>query len=229
MIQVSVILPTRNEAQNIAPFLSSLPADLSLIVVDASEDNTPALIAELRPQHTQIIRSAARIAEARQIGAAAAETNWLLFTDVDIAFAPDYFTRLATCDDRCGVIYGVKQSLDDFAGYYRWFRRGQWLLHRLGIPAATGSNLLIRRDALTACGGFDLHLPVNEDTEIVWRIQRQGFRICFVPDLIVYERDHRRLRRGVLRKTAHTLTRGLFLYLNILPARWRNADWGYWA
>ncbi|MBN1936528.1 MAG: glycosyltransferase [Anaerolineae bacterium] len=227
--QVSVVLPTKNEAHNIVPFLQSLPADIPLVVVDASDDNTPTLIAEHRPRQTRIIRNPARIAEARQIGAAAAETEWLLFTDADVVFAPDYFERIQACNDECDVIYGSKRSLDAYARYYRWFSRGQGLAHRLGVPAASGSNLLIRREALLACGGFDLRLPVNEDTEVVWRIKQRGYRVCLAPELIVYECDHRRLRRGAVRKTLHTLARCLLLYLNLMPDRWRSADWGYWS
>jgi glycosyltransferase involved in cell wall biosynthesis len=226
--EVTLVLPTRNEAHNIAPFLGSLPADLPLVVVDASDDDTRTLIARRRPRNTKVIRSPARIAEARQIGAAAACTDWLLFTDADIIFAAGYFDRLRTCGSHCDVIYGSKHSLDAYARYYRWFQRGQSLAHRLGIPAASGSNLVIRRKVLLACGGFDLRLTVNEDSEVVWRIQRHGYRVCFEPGLVVYERDHRRLRRGAARKTLHSLTRCALLYLNLMPKRLRSSDWGYW-
>jgi glycosyltransferase involved in cell wall biosynthesis len=227
--EVTVVLPAKNEADNIVPFLASLPADIPLVAVVAGDDDTAALIAEHRPRPTQVIHSPARIAEARQIGAAAAQTKWLLFTDADVAFATDYFERLRACDGNCDVIYGTKRSPDAYARYYRWFSRGQELANRFGIPAASGSNLLIRREVLQACGGFDLHLTVNEDSEVVWRIKREGYRVCYAPGLVVYERDHRRLRRGVLRKTLHTLARCLLLYLNLMPDRWRSADWGYWS
>ncbi|MBN1582635.1 MAG: glycosyltransferase [Anaerolineae bacterium] len=229
LADVTVVLPTKNEAHNIVLFLQSLPVDIALVVVDASEDDTVALIAEHRPRHTRIIHSPARIAEARQIGATSAQTEWVLFTDADITFAPDYFEYLQGFGGDCDVIYGTKRSRDGYACYYRWFSRGQGLAHRLGIPAASGSNLLIRREVLLACGGFDLRLMVNEDSEIAWRIKRQGYRVCFAPELIVYERDHRRLRRGAARKTLHSLARCLLLYLNLMPDRWRSADWGYWS
>lgn len=228
-LKVTVVLPTKNEAHNIEPFLCSLPPGIPLVVVDASDDDTAALIAQHRPQGTRVIHSSARIAEARQIGALEAETEWLLFTDADVSFAPEYFESLLACDVHCDVIYGAKRSLDDYAGYYRWFSRGQSLAHKLGIPAASGSNMLIRRDALLACGGFDPRLTVNEDSEVVWRIKRLGYRVCFAPSLIVYERDHRRLQRGTAIKTLHTLARCLLLYLDLLPDRWRSADWGYWS
>jgi len=226
--EVTIIVPTRNEAHNIAAFLRSVPRRVELIVVDASDDNTPHLISAVRPAHTTVIRDRSNITQARQIGAERATTPWLLFTDADVLFSPAYFDRLLTYHAG-DALYGPKLSLDDYARYYRWFARSQQLANRLGLPAATGSNLLISRAAFQLSGGFDLRLTCNEDSEIAWRLKRLGFHIAFAPDLIVYARDHRRLQRGRLRKTLHSVTRCALLYLNLMPDRWRSHDWGYWS
>jgi len=226
--QITIIVPTKNEAHNIATFLKSIPPAIELIVVDASDDETPQLIASLRPAHTTVLRVRSNIAQARQIGAERADTPWLLFTDADVSFAPDYFERPST-HQTYDVLYGPKLSLDDHQRYYRWIARAQYLSDRLGLPAASGSNLLIRRAALERSGGFDPRLSVNEDSEIVWRIKRLGLRVAFTFDLVVYARDHRRLQRGTLRKTLHSIVRCGLLYLNLMPERWRSHDWGYWS
>ncbi|MCS6773787.1 MAG: glycosyltransferase, partial [Thermoflexales bacterium] len=156
---------------------------------------------------------------------------WLLFTDADISFAEDYFDRLSCIreDERLGLIYGVKDTRDEYVAYHRWFAHGQRVFARLGIPAATGSNLLIRRDVFEQVGGFDLSLTCNEDSEIAWRVCRAGYRGRFAPELRVYSHDHRRLRKGVLRKVVHSSVRCALLYLNLMPSRWRTSDWGYWS
>lgn len=226
--ELTVIVPTRNEAKNIGIFLGSLPAGIPLIVVDASTDATVDVIHRLRPQHTQVIQSRSTIPEARQLGAEAARTEWLLFTDADVVFPEDYFRRIRRyCEQDC--FYGSKLSHDRFAHYYRVFSYGQQISHRLGIPAASGSNLAVRRRVLLEVGGFDPQLVCNEDSELAWRIARAGFRIQFASDVPVYATDHRRLERGRLRKTAHTLARCLLLYSNLAPSRWRSGDWGYWS
>lgn len=226
--QLTVIVPTRNEAKNIQGFLRSLPDQVALIVVDASEDNTPELVNKYRPNRTSVLCHPGRISEARFYGAQMAQSPWLLFTDADIVFGPDYFERLQHYP-RCAVIYGPKLSQGEFIHYYRWFARGQQLSQWLGVPAASGSNLLISRQSLFRSGGFDLQLTCNEDSELVWRVKRAGFSVRFAPDLIVYEQDHRRLRLGRTRKTIHSLTRCLLLYLDLIPNRWRSRDWGYWS
>jgi glycosyltransferase involved in cell wall biosynthesis len=226
---ITVIMPTRDEAANIGPSLWSLDPSIWLVVVDASTDETPALVAKQRPERTTVICQPSTVTEARQLGAAEARTAWLLFTDADVSFAATYFRRLHVHPADADLIYGAKHSVGDYQRYYRWFSWGQRLAHGLGVPAASGSNLLVRREVFWACGGFDLQLTVNEDSELAWRIKRTGHRVEFDPELVVYERDHRRLRRGALRKTLHSLARCALLYLNLIPSRWRGHDWGYWA
>lgn len=228
---VTLIVPTRNERHNIRALLSSLPASAPLIVVDSSDDDTVSVIDALRPANTRVIRRRCNVTVARQIGAEAATTPWLLFTDADVVFALTYFSVLARIDaghPRLGLVYGAKQATDRYLGYHRWFTRGQRLFAALNIPAATGSNMLISRRAFDAVGGFDLRLICNEDSEIAWRIARAGFQTRFARELCVFSRDHRRLERGVWGKAAHSSLRCGLLYLNLIPSRWRGRDWGYW-
>ncbi len=226
--EITVIVPTRNERRNVPAFLASLPHHAQLIAVDSSDDDTPDVIMALRPANTLVLRRSCNIAVARQFGAEAALTPWLVFTDADIIFAPDYFQRIL-CHEHADVVYGPKISADRYCRYYFWFSQAQALSHRLGLPAASGSNLAIRRVALMAVGGFDMQLRCNEDSEIAWRLQRSAYKVDFDPALLVYARDHRRLDRGVMRKTLHSLTRCAALYLNLMPAQYRNRDWGYWS
>lgn len=225
--EITLILPTRDEAHNIGAFLASLPAELRLIVVDASRDGTPDLIERLRPARTLVLREPGSVTQARQRGAEVARTDWLLFSDADIVFPPDYFSRLPRLAGS-DVYYGPKLSTDRFRGYYERFAMAQSIAHACGIPAASGSNLLIRRAALSAVGGFDLALTCNEDSEVVWRLARARFRVSFRSDLVVHATDHRRIVGGRWRKTLHSVTRCALLYSHLMPKRYRTHDWGYW-
>lgn len=227
---ITVIIPTRNERENIPAFLASLPPSVPLIVVDASTDETAKVIQRLRPHHTTVIHQASNVTEARCIGAAAATTEWLLFSDADIIFDGAYFEEFSRHAASLDAIYGAKLSYNqEYRYYYRCFSWGQQFSDRVGIPAVSGSNIAIRRAAYEAIGGFDLSLTVNEDSEIGWRLKRRGYRIAFHPLLKVYARDHRRLKRGRTQKTGHSLVRCALLYFNWIPAHKRGNDWGYWA
>jgi len=226
---VTIVVPARNEAENIGPFLGSIPRGIPIIVVDESDDVTPQIVHGLRPQNARVVHaSGGGIARARQLGAELASTPWILFTDADVEFDAGYFERLARRPP-ADVVYGLKLSRSDYARYYRAFAWGQRLSRALGIPAATGSNMLVKRETLLACGGFDEALSCNEDSELVWRIRAQGGTVRIDPALVVWARDHRRLRRGVFRKTAHSIVRCALLRSGLLPERLRRHDWGYWG
>jgi glycosyltransferase involved in cell wall biosynthesis len=227
---LSVVLPTRNERSNIGAFLASLHPAVELVVVDASDDGTDELIQQIRPDRTLVIRSDARIARARQIGAQAARGSWLLFTDADVRFEPGYFARLAH-HGVAQAFYGPKHATPAYPRYSQFFNACQRTIHRLGIPAASGSNMGLHRNMFEQVGGFRLDLPVNEDTELMMRVRRYGAHVAYVRELSVRSLDDRRLNRGVLLKTLHSLSRNTLLFINLyipLPRRWLCHDWGYW-
>jgi glycosyltransferase involved in cell wall biosynthesis len=228
LADLTVIVPTKNEAHNIGRLLASVPPAVHLIVVDDSEDGTPTRAAELRPRQTTVIRTSGNVSWARHVGARAARTSWLLFTDADVMFAPGYFERLRAIRD-CDLVYGPKLSRDEFVHHYRMFASGQKLLGRAGIIAATGSNLAVKRLAWQAVGGFDTKLSCNEDSEFAWRLARSGYAARYCSDLVVYAFDHRRLYKGTTRKTVHSVVRCALMYTNLMPKRWRYQDWGYWS
>jgi glycosyltransferase involved in cell wall biosynthesis len=240
-LDLTVIVPTRNEAANVGAFLRSIPADIAVVIVDGSSDETRAIVREARPANTTLLDCPGSLTAARQLGATRAATHWLLFTDADVVFADDYFDRLRTLigteapgssgreTAAVGLVYGPKLSRGEFAAYYRAFAFAQRVVDLARIPAASGSNMVIAAPAFAAVGGFDTMLSCNEDSELGWRVARAGFRFRFDHCLTVWASDHRRLRRGRLRKTLHTAARCFLLYFDLVPLRWRHRDWGYWS
>lgn len=228
--EVTVIVPTKNERAGIDRFLASVPPTVRLVVVDSGNDGTAERITGRRPDAV-VVRIDANIPVARQLGATIATTPWLLFADADVCFAPDYFERLEAIASpaELGGIVAVKTTDGGYDRYHRIFVRGQGLLTGLGIPAASGSNMLVRADALQAVGGFDPRLSVNEDTELMFRIARAGWRVAFEPGLSVRAFDHRRLELGLVRKVVHGAVRNTCLWLGVFPRAIRQSDWGYWG
>ncbi|GBF34718.1 glycosyltransferase [Desulfocucumis palustris] len=228
---VTVVLPTKNEEKNIPGFLASLPADIPLIVLDDSTDSTQAVIRSLRSQNTRIITMSAGVAAKRQCGAELAGSDWVLFTDADIQFAPEYFHKLK--DSLKGdLVYGPKLSAGKKHLYYYLFYLGQVAFSRMGIPAASASNMIVRRQVFMDIGGFDINLSCNEDTDLVFRLARANYNFRWEPGLLVYNTDHRRLRRGIIWRYGHIMSRTLLIYLNLkhaVPRSWLYSDWGYWG
>jgi glycosyltransferase involved in cell wall biosynthesis len=231
---ISVIVPTKNERQNLPRFLASLPPDVEVVLCDASDDGTPELARAIRPHGTVVVAAPGSIAAARQAGAQASSGDVLVFTDADVELDAGYFERLrAEMDHDWDAVCGPKLSRDDYAGYYRLVARAQRATYAsLGIVGASGSNMVVRRAAFEALGGFRLDLRCNEDTELFLRAGRRRLRVHFDPGLVVWATDHRRLRRGLVWKSTHSLVRNVLLYLVCkrpgLP-RLLIHDWGYWS
>ena len=227
---LTVVVPTKNEAANIGPFLDSLDPRVALVVVDASDDDTRERIAARRPDAT-VIFDTGTIPEARQIGLEAAETDWVLFTDADMAFGPDYWSgwEALALSAKVGAVQGAKLSADDeFRTYYRLFSFGIRFLSWLTVPGGSGSNMMFRRRALLEAGGFDPKLTANEDIYALWTVRRAGWRVIYAGGLKVFERDHRRLRQGRAKKTLHGWIRPLMLFTGLGDDRVRESSWGYW-
>ncbi len=115
--EITLVVPTRNEERNIGAFLASLPEILPVIVVDASEDRTPEIVAASGRPCCTLVGHPGNVSVARQVGARRATTPWLLFTDADVEFSPGYFERLGR-HSGSDVLYGPKLSRDSFRRYY---------------------------------------------------------------------------------------------------------------
>jgi glycosyltransferase involved in cell wall biosynthesis len=229
---VSVVVPTKNEARNIARFLDSVPPGPEVLLCDASDDGTPEAALAARPLGTRVIRAEGTIAAARQLGAEASRGDILVFADADVTFAPRYFSRLFL-RPAWHALYGVKLSGDgQFARHYQMVAASQRFASGVaGIAGASGSNMAIRRSAFAQLGGFRADLPCNEDSELFFRAHRLGLNVRFRRDLVVYAHDHRRLERGAWRKALHSLTRNALVFASCLrprTPRLLRGDWGYW-
>jgi glycosyltransferase involved in cell wall biosynthesis len=229
-LPITIVVPTKNEYSNIPGLLESLPPELQLIVLDDSSDGTDELVEELRPDNTRLVHFEGGVAHKRQVGAELAETEWVLFTDADVVFPPSYFDALPEHLEADGF-FGPKLSAGGHEAYYRVFSAGQALFSRLGFPAGSGSNMGMRTEALKDIGGFDLDLPCNEDTDVLFRLKQHGYELKWVPELGVLNTDHRRLRRGAAWRVCHSLVRSTLLYISLyfpFSRRWLYSSWGYW-
>lgn len=227
---ITIVVPTKNEQVNIHRFLASLPEWVKLIVVDDSSDTTPEIILHKRSKNTVVIKKHGNIAVARQAGVLASTTEWVLFTDADMIFDKKYFDNLRklALPINCAGIVGSKCSRGKYKTYYALFNIWLRMIVNLGIPAATGSNMLVRKDAIIKAGGFDEQLTCNEDSLLMVQVKRAGFGVIFSGKLKVFETDHRRLDRGVFRKTVHSISRCILLLSSRFIPMMRKGDWGYW-
>ena len=140
-------------------------ADAGVIVVDAPGERSPA--------------------HARNVGAARATRDWILFLDADTGPRPDlldaYFAEPPGED--AGALVGQvlpSADADTLAARYgnaRSFLGLQAHLEHPFMPRAAAANLMVRRTAFVAVGGFYEGMRAAEDTDFTWRVQQAGWRL----------------------------------------------------
>jgi glycosyltransferase involved in cell wall biosynthesis len=202
---VSAIIPARNEEASIARAVESVAIQFEvgeiIVVNDQSTDRTGAILAELtaRIPKLRVLEAGPLPAgwigknHAVSIGVAAAQGDWLLFTDADTYHEPGA-TRRALCDavdhDAVLVSFSPEQEMET------WWERAlipfvycrlaaKFSFARVNDPkrpdaAANGQFLLVLRDAYNAVGGHAaVAREILEDVALARLVKRNGYGIYF--------------------------------------------------
>jgi 4,4'-diaponeurosporenoate glycosyltransferase len=130
--RISVVIPARNEEQNLPPLLRSLAAQSVrpheiIVVNDASTDRTAEIAQQLgaRVINSQPLPDGWRGKTwACQQGAAAATGEWLLFLDADTWFEPDGLARVlggyAGGAFSIGPFHAVREAYEDLSLFFNF-------------------------------------------------------------------------------------------------------------
>lgn len=156
--EVSVVVPTRNEAPNVAVLVDRVAAALhplagtwELIFVDDSDDDTPAMVSKLarcsdgqvRLLHRGVGERPGGLGGAVQAGFAVARGRVIAVMDADLQHPPEVLPALlgpvltGTADLAAGTRYGGAGAKAGLDGPWRRFVSFscRWLSHR-AIPAS---------------------------------------------------------------------------------------------
>jgi GT2 family glycosyltransferase len=199
---VGVVVPFRGDRTYAARTRESLarlqpgPGD-ELIVADNTEAGVAAAV--LADVATVVPAAGERSSyHARNAGAAAARSDWLLFMDADCVPVPDLLDRYfaAPIGDRCGAVAGAIRGAGEQRGLLARYARDRNFLDQAeglhgssGVAAATG-NLLVRRKTFDRLGGFEEGIRSAGDVDFCWRMHRAGWTLEQRPAALV-EHRHR--------------------------------------
>ena len=190
---VSVVMPfagSRAEAEGALAALHGLNAraDDELILADnagvAPPDDEAAWPAGARVSVVPATGEQSP-SHARNAGAARATRPWILFLDADCVAPADLLERFfarPVGEDVGALAGGVTAAAggDGLAARYgaskSFLDQDAHLAHPF-MPRAVAANLLVRREAFEAVGGFYEGVRAAEDTDFSWRLQRAGWRL----------------------------------------------------
>ncbi len=199
MIPVSVVIPARNAAAEIAPTLAALAGVDVVVAANGSSDST-AEVARTYGATVVVLEQPSRPA-ARNLGAAAAAGERLLFTDAGCVPEPGWPERLSECLDETPLAGGPVRvetrrqpgAAERFDALWRFQQEravteGGW---------SAGANLGITRDAFERIGGFDERLTAGDDVDLCIRARRLGLTIGWCPAAEVAHPASLTPRRGL--------------------------------
>ena len=212
-LEVSVVVPARNEEASLADCLRTLVAQTAvsyeiIVVDDHSSDRTRA-IAETFPatviEADPLPQDWSGKCNAAWTGAKAAKGKWLLFTDADTQHAPDSIARGLQEAKKHGaglLSYSPHQEVHGFAEralmpvvfaeLAATFRPKEVSDPGSRSAAANGQYLLIRRDVYDAVGGHaTVAKAILEDVELAKLIKRAGYKLQFRQSDVVSTRMYR--------------------------------------
>ncbi|OVE85401.1 glycosyltransferase [Natronolimnobius baerhuensis] len=198
-VDVSFVVPARNEAGYLSETLASLGAletayEYEVIVVDGdSSDRTPAIA---REYDTRVLEGdGSSIAHGRNYGARHASGDWLAFIDADTRVRPTYVTDLVGYAEATGL--AAASSYCRITGPMRAKLMEATLNHilsRLEKPILPGFNFLIKRRVFDEIGGFPT--VANEDTAFS-RTVASAYPTGYYPDVLVESSGRRIATQGL--------------------------------
>lgn len=213
---LSVVVATRNEADNVASCIDSFAAfrdRVEIVVVDNdSSDSTCAIAAE---RGAMVLRKGPERCAQRNSGWQNATADWILILDADMIVPGKTIAAILEATGRsesnAPAAYWIPEirSGRGFRAKVRNFERSFY------DATCIDALRLFRRDVLEKTGGYDEKLlPGGEDWELDIRVKALSFELALLSEPLIHNEKQLPLKRMLEKKAYYT--RGFAAY----KAKW---------
>jgi len=179
---VSFIIPVKNDAVRLKRCLDSIARNtghFDVFVGDNGSTDDSAAVAAAAGAHVLALPGL-KVSEVRNRVAAAATGTCLAFVDGDHEIVPTWVTAAALViaepsAGAAGALYTIPRDASWVQQMYGALR-GRTVGHHDARWLGSG-NLVVRRQAFQAIGGFDATLEACEDVDLCQRLRSAGWRV----------------------------------------------------
>ena len=174
---ISVVIPAHNEEEFLSATLDGLNRQTfrnfeTIVVTNGCTDRTGDVV---RGKCDQLYELEERgLGPARNLGAAKARGNLLMFLDADTLLQPDALEIIARTFKRrhsAGTLRGVP---DQNKGAYKVIYFMKNFVHRTHAHHGSSGVILCWKDHFEAVGGFDNELYLRENSDLMKKLRQFG-------------------------------------------------------
>lgn len=211
---LSVIIASYNSGETIEDCLKSLENQATdkafeVIVIDSSADTTAKRIEERFPNvNLFAFRERKYCGDARNFGISVAKGNIIAFLDADCTADKNWVNEIIDAHQTPypaiggAIANGNPDSYVGWAAYFSEFSR--WMPSRCPqwLSDIAGSNMSYKRDTFKRFGSF-IGGTYCSDTEYHWRLRRDGYRLRFMPSILIFHHNIDRFNRFIAHEYHH--------------------------
>ena len=205
--RITLCVATRDRPESVervlVPCLRRLPAGCDAIVIDQSTTGRTAEHLQRLDRVLYRRMDEVGLSRARNLAVGATSAPLLAFTDDDVSFEPAWLDRIVALFDAhptAGAVCGgaVTPTGTRVPGAPERSGVHRWPASPFGL--GLGLNMALRREALEAAGPFDEELGAGarfhaaEDTDMLYRVMREGWSVVTAADLTVIHEESRSRR-----------------------------------
>ena len=227
----SLVICSRNRpkllSETVASILRGKDVPTEMIIVDQSTEPHAELSVmkgspscEILYIHSKIVG----VGASRNFGIRSSRFEILIFIDDDMFVEPDWFRNLVQAVIKAGpcsvvtgqVLTGESEVPGGIAPSIKKDQQPAVYQGRIRKDVLYTGNMGAYRSVFDQVGVFDERLgpgtsfPAAEDNDLGFRLLEQGYRICYVPEAVVYHRAWRSERENLALEWRYGVGRGAY-------------------